>query len=94
MVASGSAVSRFCRLIVLGKECSCRRAVGEGGKVLKGILGECRCREVNRGSKRIVEGVLSESRIANASLDPCDAVVKSGMVVTVSRIKPLRSQSS
>lgn len=69
-MAVGAPVSRFCMLIVLGRECSWRGAVGEGGKVLKGILGECRRREVIRGSKRMAEGVLSDSKIANASLDP------------------------
>lgn len=69
--------SRFCTLIALGSEDGILCAVGEGGKVLKGIFGEGRCRDVYLGSKRSDAGVQRLSRIANASFDPCtEAVVK------------------
>jgi len=70
-------VSRFCTLIVLGKEWRMLFADGEGGKVLKGVKADGRCRDVYLGSKRREAGVQILSSTANASFDPCnEAVVK------------------
>ena len=79
MAAGGSSLSRFCTLIVLGRERRSCCALGDGGKVRKGGRGEGRCREVYLGSKRMEAGVMVWLRIANASFDPYnEAVVKSG----------------
>jgi len=57
-------------------------AVGEGGKVQNGGVGEGRCREVNSGSKRREAGVQTLFKIFNAFFDPRDeAVVNVGAAI-------------
>lgn len=64
---------------MLGRAYGRRRAVGDGGNVRNGRLGSGFGVLVNRGSKSREAGVQRFSKIANASLDPCnEAVVKTG----------------
>jgi hypothetical protein len=71
--------SRFCTLMVLGRDGLSLCAVGEGGNVRYGGLGEGCCLVVYFGSKSNEAGVQRALIIANASFDPyVEAVVARG----------------
>jgi len=73
---------------VLGRAYGRRRAVGDGGNVRNGRLGSGFGVLVNRGSKSREAGVQRFSKIANASLDPCnEAVVKTEGKLATCRLK-------
>jgi hypothetical protein len=68
--------SRFCILIVLGRDGFSLNAVGDGGNVRYGGFGEGCWSVVYFGSKSNEAGVQSALMIANASFDPyIEAVV-------------------
>lgn len=69
MTEASSSGSKFCMLIVLGKACLNLCEIGEGGKVLCGILGEGRECVVNFGLNSKDAGVVTAARIAKASWD-------------------------
>jgi hypothetical protein len=71
--------SRFCTLMVLGRDGCSLCAVGEGGNVRYVGVGDGRCLVVYAGSKSNEAGVQRALIIANASFDPyVDAVVARG----------------